>query len=169
MTATYEPIATNTISGSAAGTVTFSNIPSTYTDLVLVAKYLGSSADGFYTQMNGDTGNNYSRTVVFGRTSGTGSSQLTNYSAGIIAGPQSGYFSGTEPAVVIFEYMNYKNTNVFKTILGRCGLQNNEVQAFAGTWRSLDAITSITISGTGSKTHVMAIGSMFTLYGIKAK
>lgn len=166
MATTYEPIATTTLT-SAQATVTFSNIPSTYTDLILVSNYLGSTSDGFWTRINGDSGSNYSRTVLFGRTTVTGSTQQTSTN-NIILGPQNGYFSATEPAPVILQYMNYKNTNVFKTVLGRCNLANNEVQAIAGTWRNLNAITSITIYGDGSQGTVIGSGSTFTLYGIAA-
>jgi hypothetical protein len=34
--ATYEPIATSTVSGTVTLTVTFSSIPATYTDIVVV-------------------------------------------------------------------------------------------------------------------------------------
>ena len=36
---TYEAIATNTVTGSSTTTVTFSSIPSTYTDLIIVSQY----------------------------------------------------------------------------------------------------------------------------------
>ncbi len=45
MPKTYEPIATTTL-GSAAATVTFSTIPGTYTDLVLI-DYQFTTLDGF--------------------------------------------------------------------------------------------------------------------------
>ena len=61
---TYEPIATNTL-GSAASSVTFSSIPSTYTDLIVVMNYANSTglADVFF-RFNGDTGSNYSDTIL---------------------------------------------------------------------------------------------------------
>jgi hypothetical protein len=49
--ATYTPIATYTVSGSSTLTYTFSSIPSTYTDLVLVVN--GSSSRPVITSLLG--------------------------------------------------------------------------------------------------------------------
>jgi hypothetical protein len=61
---TYTPIASQTLT-SAVSTVTFINIPQTYTDLVLITstKTTSSAADGAMgCYLNSDTANNYSST-----------------------------------------------------------------------------------------------------------
>ena len=63
-TQTYDPIASITL-GAAASSVTFSNIPSTYTDLVII--FSGAITTGFDSiniKFNSDGGTNYSRTVL---------------------------------------------------------------------------------------------------------
>jgi hypothetical protein len=54
---TYEAIATQTL-GSAAASVTFSSIPGTYTDLVLVVamEHVTTGTENIVMQFNGDTG-----------------------------------------------------------------------------------------------------------------
>jgi hypothetical protein len=69
MASTYTPIATTTL-GSAATSYTFTSIPTTYTDLILIVNAKNAST-GSYPKMqvgNGsvDTGNNYSRTYLTG-------------------------------------------------------------------------------------------------------
>ena len=77
--ATYEPIATTTL-GSAANAITFSSIPSTYTDLRLVGTFLAPDADysDINVQFNNDTGANYSYTLLLGYGTGTSSVSATN-------------------------------------------------------------------------------------------
>ena len=70
--ATYTPIATQTTSGST-GAVTFSSIPQTYTDLVVVINTSLSGLCNSLLQFNGDTGSNYSGTVI----GGSGSAPIT--------------------------------------------------------------------------------------------
>jgi len=64
-TGTYTLIASNTL-GSGTATVTFSSIPGTYTDLILVcglpATGTANNSDGLRFQLNSDTGSNYSAT-----------------------------------------------------------------------------------------------------------
>ena len=74
---TYTPIATTTASGSASS-VTFSSIPSTYTDLVIVADILGaaSTADAVL-RFNSDTTSNYSETVIRGDGSSAASARYS--------------------------------------------------------------------------------------------
>ena len=83
-TTTYEPIETQTLS-SAAGSVTFTSIPQTYTDLVLVVngrKDSSVSVDAFYCRINGDGSSNYSWTSVAGDGSSAYSERTSNDSLG---------------------------------------------------------------------------------------
>ena len=75
---TYTPIASVTLS-AATSSVTFSGIPQTYTDLVVVinAGNSGGTGYGIALQCNNDTGSNYSFTQLYG----TGSA-ATSYGAG---------------------------------------------------------------------------------------
>lgn len=165
MAKTYEPIATTTL-GSAATTVTFSSIPSTYTDLVIVGNLLNTSTTvrNVYVQFNGDTTSSYSKTVLYGNGSSAVSARDTSspaiYSLSITAG------STTETASTIINIMNYANTTTYKTAIGRYNVASNSVAATVGMWRKTDAITSVTL--TIDTALNLAAGSTFTLYGIKA-
>lgn len=77
MTATYESIETTTL-GSAAANITFSSIPSTYTDLVVVytLKAETASAD-IYMRFNSDSGSNYSNTILWGNGTSAGSNRFS--------------------------------------------------------------------------------------------
>ena len=157
MAITYEPIATQTL-GSAAATVTFSSIPSTYTDLVLVYAGTLSADGGFALRFNSDTGGNYSNTALFGDGSTAGSNtNINDTSMGL------GY-GGTAQNVTTMQIQNYSNSTTYKTALSR----NNGggyVSARVGLWRNTAAITTVAVLTYSGN---FATGSTFTLYGIKA-
>ena len=154
---TYTPIASQTLS-SAAASVTFSGIPQTYTDLVVV--FAGSITTGFDAinmQFNGDTGTTYSRTVLTGNGSNATSSRDSNATSMQIG------IMGTEQSSSIWNVMNYANTTTNKTVLSRGNSSANSVRANVGLWRNTAAITSITITAASS---TFISGSTFNLYGI---
>ena len=62
---TYTPIYAQTLS-SATSSITFSNIPTTFTDLVLVFNGTRSAAGETNLRFNDDTASNYSRTFLYG-------------------------------------------------------------------------------------------------------
>jgi hypothetical protein len=157
---TYTPIATTTLV-SAAASYTFSSIPSSYTDLVLVINAnITSGSEDAAIQFNGDTGTNYSRTVVFADSiNGALSVRSTSQSRISVAG-----FSSTIGNAII-QVQNYSNTTTNKTALCRGNLTGQGTYAIAGLWRNTAAITSITVGTTGS---TWTAGSTFTLYGIAA-
>jgi len=163
MPKTYEPIATQTL-GSAAATVTFSSIASTYTDLVLVmsAQYTTAGQKDSYLRFNSDTSSVYSRTWVEGTGSAAASGRASNESRLLIMG----YFADAI-STQICQIMNYSNSTTFKTAINResSNPSNAYVGAKIGLWRNTAAITSLVIS---SDSGTYAIGSTFTLYGIKA-
>lgn len=157
---TYSTIATTTL-GSAAASYTFSSIPSTYTDLVLICSIFNSSVANTYLRFNGDSSSIYSRTRLSGSGSTATSSRATNTNTGYIdtiatENPQEN---------ILVSIQNYSNGQVFKTYLARANNAGSGVDATVGLWRSTDAITSIAIfTDSGS----MSAGSTFTLYGITA-
>jgi len=164
MPSTYEPIATNTL-GSAAATVTFSSIPSTYTDLVLVISARmsgGGGASAIQAQFNSDTASNYSFTLMTGDGSSADSSRASSQTqmAVGLATDTAGQWSSN-----IIQVMNYSNTTTNKTVLARAGIAGDRTRAIVNLWRSTSAITSILIINNGSVNFVA--GSTFTLYGIK--
>jgi len=162
MAITYEPIATTTLA-SAAASYTFSSIPGTYTDLVLVATPLCSTASNFTFQFNGDTATNYSATGV----AGNGSSAVSWRQISSTV-PYLGNYSYTDTTSSsnIISIMNYSNSTTNKSFLCRASNSSIAVEGIVGLWRSTAAITSILVKFTGGANF--NIGSTFTLYGIKA-
>lgn len=163
MPSTYEPIATQTL-GSAASSVTFSSIPSTYTDLVLVYSVKVSAAADLSIYFNGVTGTSYSTTYLSGTGAAAQSARSSNAGATFL--DYNGYPDGTNFNAAIYNIMNYSNTTTYKTILGRSNNASTGVDAVVGLFRDTSAISSLTVDPVGAST--LSIGSTFTLYGIKA-
>jgi hypothetical protein len=162
---TYEPIATHTIP-SATASYTFSSIPSTYTDLILIISATATSgADDLLIQFNSDTASNYSNTVLTANGSAAASIRGSNQTAILL--DYNGVLNTTLNNRIV-NIMNYANTNTFKTILVRANNSSTGVDGIAGLWRKTpEAITSITVKNTGTSFN-FTIGSTLTLYGIKA-
>ena len=165
-TVTYTPIASQTLTSSAAS-VTFSSIPQDYRDLVVVTNGRGTTTS--YTVMavafNGSS-TGYEFVAMYGDGSATASytESATVISANQIArsNSTSGYFTP-----VIFNIMDYSATDKHKSVLLRnSGTGTNMiVLAGAGRWANTSAITSMTFyPGNGN----FETGSTFELFGIAA-
>jgi hypothetical protein len=164
--ATYEPIATTTLS-SASPTVTFSSISSSYTDLVLVAQLTTAAATNMRIRFNGNTASNYGSTHM----GGTGGSVLTAVETTNTAGLleyNGGYPNGgaSSVATYVIHLNNYSNTTTWKTYLSRASNAGTGTEVTAGTWRQTSAINEVQVR-TSSGGNI-SVGSIFTLYGIKA-
>jgi hypothetical protein len=168
MPSTYEPIATTTL-GSDTTTVTFSSIPQTYTDLVLIANaqstQTGSSINGLRGTFNSDTASNYSATYLYGDGSAAGSIIESNLPIAQLGSMTQ--TSATYQSINIIHIMNYSNTTTYKTFLVRADSASVDVEARVGLWRSTSAITQISLA-RGTSPNIIKAGSTFTLYGIKA-
>jgi len=171
-TPTYSPIVTQTLSSDTTS-ITFSSIPSTYVDLVLVMSAQSTRTDydsPAWLQFNSDTGTNYSYTYIYSGSVGTigvGGSRVAN-DTGITVGYIAAASGSSQFSPVITNIQSYGNASIYKGCISR----GNEaitsgtfygVSAFAGLWRNTAAINTIKINTiTGFKS-----GSSFTLYGIK--
>ena len=161
-TATYSLIASYTAT-STQSSISFSSIPGTFTDLVLV--YNGAGTSGTATdiglRLNSDTGTNYSNTLIYGTGSVAGSGRHTG-----LTFFRGWYVGGVGiQTTCIFNIMDYANTTTFKTVIGRSNISNAEVDAAVGLYRSTSAITSLSLTPQGTS---FASGSTLRLYGIQA-
>jgi hypothetical protein len=170
--ATYEPIATTTVSGSSTSTVTFSSISGTYTDLIIIGNLGSETTNAFpYLQFNGDTGSNYSYTQVYGTGSSAALARSSNNTQ--LFNNDVSVKQGAINSNVIYQIMNYSNTTTYKTSIARQSTVDaadyNGALAAAGLWRNTAAITSVSIKLTrGGTAYNFTSGSTFTLYGIAA-
>jgi len=162
MPTTYEPIATTTLGTDA--NITFTSIPSTYTDLRVVVT--GSMTNnGYYTglRFNSDTTGNYSGTYLRGNGTTASSNNQTNNNF-MTLDNGGGAASSTIPQLVTIDIFSYKEL-IYKTVLVALSQDNNgsgEVTRTVGVWKDQSAITSIDLSPTST----WKIGTTATLYGI---
>lgn len=164
MPSTYDPIATTTL-GSAAADITFSSIPTTWTDLRLVVEAKSPSGNnGLFTRVNSDTTTLYSTTLIYG--SGTSTLGGTN-----IAGDNKwytnygSYATTTRAQLLTVDIFSYANTSVFKTACVRSGNAVQGVDLMVCLYRSTAAISSVSVYFLSAN---LPAGTTATLYGIKA-
>lgn len=166
--ATYEPIATSTLSSAQAG-ITFSSIPSTYTDLRLILFVNTSSTNGkgVVFRFNSDTATNYSMTNIYGDGTSVASNRSSNSDYGWM-----GYNTSiwtTQPALWIMDIFSYAgSTN--KTVLCTGSADRSgagAVERNVNLWRSTAAINTIRVSLYTDGSANMNAGTRATLYGIK--
>jgi hypothetical protein len=159
MANTFELIASSTVTGSTAASISFSSIPSTYTDLVLIVSGTAAGPSDCVVYFNGSQATNYSKTRLYGNGSTTISSSDTNQNAINIG------TLWTTVGNMIINVQNYSNSTTFKTVLSRNNSPSNYVAAFVGMWRSTAAVTSLSfVSGN----EFITAGTTLTLYGIAA-
>jgi len=157
-TPTYTPLATVTVA-IAATSITFSNIPATYRDLVLVANYSTPIGSSSQIQFNSDTGSNYSTVSMRGDGSSVNSALFTT--SFIQPSNGTGEAGGTRNMYRL-QLMDYSATDKHKTTLLRMD-NAGHTQAQANRWANTAAITSIYLYNA-----TFSIGSTFSLYGVIA-
>ena len=166
MATTYEKIQSYTL-GSAAASIDFTSIPSTYTDLRIVWVYKAVSASNYpYLRYNSDTGNNYSFNVLYGNGTIAGwTGNPSNSGAYLVGNAPASTSQWQINTVDVFSYAG----STYKTLLNTyCGDVNGSGTVSYGInlWLSTAAITSIKLLFSGGSN--IAAGSTATLYGIKA-
>lgn len=170
MANTYVPIS-STVLGTAQATITFTSIPSSYTDLKLVVSARttrASAVDLLNMIFNNDSSALYSQTVLYGNGS---ASAVTE-----IGGDTSVYYQWIDGAISLANvfgsteiYIPYYTANAFKPFFTVSAQENNDAGATMSTtsslYRSATAISSIRLVSHFGENFIA--GSSFYLYGIK--
>jgi len=154
-TGTYTLIASTTL--GTAGSATFSSVPQTYTDLVVVVNVTASQTPiNGGLRFNNDGGTNYSCTRTTG--DGTSATSTRDVNDDVL---RTGVVSTN--SMVISQIFDYANTTTYKTVISRGSGANDRLAAFIGMWRNTAAITTVTVTNLN-----YPIGTTFKLYGIQA-
>jgi hypothetical protein len=164
MPSTYTLISSNVL-GSSAASVTFSAIPSTYTDLVLRVSARNTSTTTITRiRLNGATSGYSGRSLTGDGTTASSQTQSTAY----LYSGELNTSSTTANTFTSMEFYlpNYLST-VNKPVSTIASTENNATAAttvaFAGLSNITSAITSIEVYVS---TNAFDIGSSFYLYGI---
>lgn len=165
----FESIQTINVGSGGAASISFTSIPNTYTHLqirLLARSTAANVAGGVTLQFNGDTtGSNYYSHYI--QADGSSVAAGPNANASIhydIAGVNA---TASVFGAMIFDVLDYSNTNKNKTSRVLGGIDNNgsgRMNLTSGLWRSTSAITSIALapfSGSFAQ-HTTA-----ALYGIR--
>ena len=159
----YESIAS--VTSTAASTITFTSIGSTYSSLQIRCAVVQSSGNPLRIRVNSDTGNNYAFHYLNGAgASGVGAGGTATTSGIQIQSVYGG--SSTYATVLIIDLIDYASTSKYKTIRLLNGWDANGsgvVELVSGLWQSTSALTSITIDAVGAGTFT----GTTALYGIK--
>ena len=139
----------STTLGATAANISITNIPSTYSHLLIYASlrsaYSGQYYDNYYVRLNNDTGSNYSDQI-----NGATATQLGGFTVNAAAN----FLTNTWSTHVI-QIWNYSNTSVHKSVVWPANPgYNNSASAwspavatggFINVWKSTAAVNRIDI------------------------
>jgi hypothetical protein len=154
-TPTYVLLNQITLAASSS-TVTFSNIPQDYGDLVLIVNGAGTSTQGNnYLYFNGDTTtSNYSYV------------RIANASSAAASNPAVSDVTTSFLNLVTVDILDYSASDKHKTRLSISSNPSSTILAYASRWANVAPVTSMTFAALNSGNW--ATNTSFYLYGVTA-
>jgi len=162
MPATYEPIATTTL-GSAAASISFTSVATSWTDLRVVVNGTPTANLQFLFRFNNDSATNYSGTDLDGNGTSAASNRY-NSDTGIYPN-WSANATSAQPVLITFDVFSYAGST-YKTALTTFSQDRNGsgfTERGVGLWRSTSAINRVDIVASANSFNT---GTTATLYGI---
>ena len=169
----FEAIASVTVGSGGSTSITFSDIPQTYTHLELrsFAKDTAQASGSFNLRMrfNSDSNANYTIHRLFGQGSSASADAFTGQTSTIAGNVAANGYSGVFGGGVC-QILDYTSTNKHKTVRALSGADVNGTGGYifftSGGYfpASITAITSITLITDAT---AIAQYSNFALYGIR--
>ncbi len=174
-TNSYESIATSTVGSGGTSTITFSSIPSTYEHLQIRALSKNDRSTDteatYVLKFNSDsTSANYRSHRLIGDGSSASASDIGNQSGiYVYASSTSNNSLNNIFGASVWDILDYKNTNKYKTVRALGGNDINgsggRITLASGLWMSTAAVNNITLTLDGGFNFTQY--SSFALYGIK--
>jgi len=165
MANTYYAIATTTVGSGGTSSIQFTNIPSTYTDLVVLISARSTGADqNIMIRLNSSSSNFSQKRLV-----GDGSSTASYGTYGEWSAWASASTDTTSTFGNSLIYISNYNSSNYKSLSSDAVSENNGTTAYmtlgAELWSNTAAITSVSFIMGSS--YNFAEHSTATLYGIK--
>lgn len=146
-----------------AGSITFSSIASTYTDLVVMLAARGASSDAFQLRFNGSTAN-FSGRMLQGNGSSPNSFTRSDNFVGYV-NPSTAVANSFGSAMIYIPDYSGSNTKLFYVEAVTADNSTFALQTIhAGLWSSTSAINEITLLCLDGSNFAQF--SLATLYGI---
>lgn len=165
MPSTYTRIYTNTVTGSNTNTVSFTSIPSVYTDLVVAIRVRMNTDTYGLWRVNNDSSANYSRVYLLANGTSPGISGTTGGSS-----MNQFYFNAESSTsnwcVNYIQIPNYSSTAGIKQVFQHDGQGRTTSILTVEKWNSTAAIDRLDFLTIGGANNII-VGSTFTIYGIK--
>jgi hypothetical protein len=166
---TFTLIASSTVGSGGASTISFSSIPSTYTDLVLELSLRGTATGlpDARIQFNGDTGSNYQAKELSGNGATVSSNGYTTTDAHFhMGGTSTTANTFTNTMIYIPNYAGSTQKSFSGDAINENNTTNTEVQGrlVSWLWTNTSAINAILLS---TNTGNYAQYSTAYLYGVK--
>jgi hypothetical protein len=167
MAKSFELIASSTVGAGGTATVTFSSIPSTYTDLCVVYSARQDTGDlSAFTRFNSDSGANYNYKTLYG----------TGSAAGSGGGPGQSGLIGWQTSASGLTASSFGNTLMYipnyagstqKSVSVDSVIENNATAGYqmmwSAIWTGTSAINNISFTAFS---NLFIQYSSFYLYGI---
>ena len=177
MATTMKLIAKQTLSSDTT-TVTFSSIPGTFTDLLVICSARHSNTDGYtsaqFLRLNGSTSSYTTRNLQYNETTGPRSAvNAYNVTSAVYLGEGPGNsltadtFGCTE--IYLPNYAGSTNKSLSATCVGEhngSASYTFYVGVSAGLWSNTAAVTEVSLHAGAVGTFNFKSGSSFYLYGI---
>ena len=163
MATAWKALATITLGASQTG-VTFSSIPNSYRDLVVIVS--GNTASSDYAlnmRLNSDSSSVYSSVSIEANGASTSSTSNTTTSM-----PTWNYntFSASTVSSYIAHILDYSATDKHKTVIFRQGAASLGSATALGRYASTSAVSTVYVyAATGNQ---LAAGTIVSLYGVSA-
>jgi hypothetical protein len=176
MSVFLQPIYTQTVGAGGASSITFNNIPQTFTDLKIVmsGRSSSSTADAFFMRIGTsgsiDNAAHYSSTRLFGNGSSdtsdrySGKTETFYYASMPIAGSTANTFNNAEIYIPNYTSSNYKQILLDNVAENNSASTYIEQDLMAGLWQNSGSVTNILFASFDGGNFVQY--STFSLYGV---
>lgn len=167
----FDLLETQVLTGTSASVV-FSNLNSSYGSTyqhlqIRATTRCTTTTNAVVYRINGDTAGNYSIHWLLGNGSAVQSYGEGNFSSIFDYSTVASDETSNAFAATVLDILDPFETTKYKTVRGMAGrsTSRNHISLFSGAWRNTNAMTSFSLAPNSGS---WAIGSRFSLYGIKA-